>query len=472
LNTAEIKSGAVLAERYRVRRRLGSGGMATVFLAEDRRLGRDVAVKRLNTDTPEEGLRRFNREARLGAALNHPNLVSVFDTVATEDGALIVMEYVPGHSLAELARGERMPPGKALPILGGVAEALDHAHSEGVVHRDVKPGNVLVREDGTVKLADLGIARAEDATQITREGSVIGTLPYMAPERLQGAGAGGPASDVYSLAALAYELLVGTPPREADEDDPIDVRREWPDARAGAARAIERGLDPDPGRRQPSAGRFVEELSAGLREAPSSSNGAPTTSRAPSSTVRVPPPRPIPAARASGEPGRRPRLGTVIGAALLGLAVLATVGIALAGGGGGGSDKKDPAAKKQAKSEPAATEATTDAPAPEPAPEPADSDAVATDSTGDPAALNDQGLALIREGRYDEAIPILEQAVAGLEGSGGLTYAYALFNLGNALRLAGRPEEAIPILERRLEIPNQQETVQRELDLARQEAGE
>jgi serine/threonine protein kinase len=247
--TREIRRGEVFADRYRVIRRLGAGGMATVWLAEDERLGRQVAIKRLRTDAPEESLTRFRREARLGATLNHPNFVSVFDTIATEDGALIVMEYVPGHSLEDLSRSGPMDPDEVVSILKGAADALDHAHREGVVHRDIKPANILVREDGAVKLADLGIARAMDATQITAEGKVIGTVPYMAPERMRRAGAGGPASDVYALAAVAYELLSGSPPPAQPTDgDPAVDRAElasgWPGAPASAFAVVMRGSRP------------------------------------------------------------------------------------------------------------------------------------------------------------------------------------------------------------------------------------
>src|SRR5215217_6071946 len=246
--TREIRSGEVFADRYRVIRRLGAGGMATVWLAEDERLGREVAIKRLNTDAPEEALTRFRREARLGAALNHPNLVSVFDTMATDEGALIVMEYVPGRSLEDLGKGGPMDPADAIGILRQAADALDHAHHHGVVHRDVKPANVLVRDDGTVKVADLGIARAVDATQITAEGKAIGTVPYMAPERFEGPGTGGPESDVFALAAVAYELLSGSPLKAAESvhghaPDRLELAQRWPGAPASVFAVIERGLN-------------------------------------------------------------------------------------------------------------------------------------------------------------------------------------------------------------------------------------
>src|SRR3954449_12632790 len=258
--TTEIRTGQMFADRYRVIRRLGTGGMATVWLAEDERLGREVAVKRLKTDAPEESLARFRREARLGATLNHPNFVSVFDTIATDEGALIVMEYVPGRSLEELVARGPMNPDEAISILRGAAAALDHAHREGVVHRDIKPANILVRDDGMVKLADLGIARALDATQITSEGKVIGTMPYMAPERLEAAGAGGPASDVYALAAVAYQLLSGSAldagaTGQEHPPDRQDLAAGWPDAPAPIFAVVMRGLSRDPARRQGSAGQ-------------------------------------------------------------------------------------------------------------------------------------------------------------------------------------------------------------------------
>ena len=452
----------MLAGRYRVVRRLGAGGMATVFLATDERLGREVAVKRLHTDAPEASLTRFKREARLGAALNHPNLVAVYDTVVADEGALIVMEYVPGHSLADLTARGAVSPERAVPILRSVAAALDHAHSQDVVHRDVKPANVLVRDDGVVKLADLGIARAVGATQITSEGSVIGTLPYMAPERMRGPGAGGPESDVYALAAVAYEVLSGHPPLETTSTEELaggapDLAAGWVGAPRRATAVLERGLDPDPGRRQPTASRLVDELDSSLTGEATAQTFAVAPFEPPPS--EPPPPTLVRGQRSSGS-GRGGR-ALAIGAICL--AMLAVAGIALAIGGGGDDGSKDQgAAKGEKPAKDAEQQAEPDvAAAPDPAP-----------AEPDGVALNDEGFDLIGAGDYEAAVAVLEQAVAALEGSGDeTTYSYALFNLGNALRLAGRPEEAIPILQERLGVGSNLETVQRELEAAFADAG-
>jgi eukaryotic-like serine/threonine-protein kinase len=476
--TREIRRGEVFADRYRVIRRLGAGGMATVWLAEDERLGREVAVKRLNTDAPEESLTRFRREARIGATLNHPNFVSVFDTIATEEGALIVMEYVPGRSLEEMSAEGPMDPERVVEILGEAAAALDHAHEQNVVHRDIKPANILVRKDGAVKLADLGIARAVDATQITSEGKVIGTAPYMAPERFQAGGTGGPESDVYALAAVAYELLSGAPVdsttvRNGEPPDRRGLAERWPGAPDQVFAVVMRGLSADPSRRPISAGAFVEELDEAVRR-----GGPPdTVPFTPDVGTR---PRP------GGTPERRPmltrsggrgrsragRVGPVLALLLIGGLVIAGA-VALLGGGSGGGDSakqaKAPSGKAAGGSGANAADSgrsTADA-----SPAPAVQANPPSTPSGDGASLNAQGFELINQGRYEEAVPILRRAVGSYpEGSTELDYAYALFNLGNALRLSGHPDEAIPILERRLEIPNQQSTVAAELARARAEA--
>ena len=169
-------------DRYRTISRLGSGGMATVLLAEDELLGRQVALKRLSTEDVR-GLSRLRREALLGASISHQNLVSIYDVISSDDdGLVIVMEYVPGETLGEkLAREGRLAPAEALRILTGVAAGLDAIHQMGIVHRDVKPPNILLGSGGVVKLADLGIASVQDRTRITSAGTVLGSFRYMAP---------------------------------------------------------------------------------------------------------------------------------------------------------------------------------------------------------------------------------------------------------------------------------------------------
>ena len=205
--------------------------------------------------------------------MSHPNLVSVFDIETDDESVLIVMEYVEGETLREAlaARAARRPTA-AVAMVRDIAAALDHVHAQGVVHRDVKPGNVLMR--GTVaKLADLGIATAAEATRITVSGTVLGTAAYMAPEQLEGERAG-PAADVYSLAAVAFEALSGRKAREGATpmeiahrvatEPPPDLGEAWPGAPAGAAEALARGMAADPADRPASAGELAELLERGI----------------------------------------------------------------------------------------------------------------------------------------------------------------------------------------------------------------
>ncbi|MDP8943303.1 MAG: serine/threonine protein kinase, partial [Actinomycetota bacterium] len=279
-------SPTTLAGRYRILRRLGSGGMATVFLAEDERLGRQVAVKRLHADGPEHAVERFEREARLGASLNHPNVVAIYDTATDPEGVLIVMEYVDGETLGRaLARGP-LDRGRALAVLRAVAAALDHAHGHGVVHRDIKPANVLLGTDGRVKLADLGIATAAERTHITRTGTVLGTPSYMAPEQLEGREVDS-AVDVYALAALAFEALggrkarVGRTPLEIAHrvatEPPPDIREVWPDAPADVAEVLVAGMARDPAERPASAGELIDRLAEALAAARAPGPSEPST---------------------------------------------------------------------------------------------------------------------------------------------------------------------------------------------------
>jgi eukaryotic-like serine/threonine-protein kinase len=436
--------------------------MASVLLAEDQRLGRQVAIKRLHAESPEDTARRFRREARLGASLNHSNLVSVYDIVSDDEGVLIVMEYVDGETLRDaLGRGP-LPAGRAVEVLRGVGAGLDHAHAEGIVHRDVKPANVLLgRRPGEVKLADLGIATAVESTRITKSGTVMGTASYMAPEQLAGHRAG-PEADVYSLAVLAWEALSGkrayegrTPieiaTRKASEPPPA-LTEAWPEAPPGAVAVLQRAMGADPASRPRSATALVDELERALDPRPA--------------------PRPtVPLARPEPTRGRArflPALALLVALLVAGAAILAFAG----------GDSSSPPAKKTAKAHKAKAKkkhaTTAAAPAPQPAatstqPSPVPSTS-ATGTSG--KALNDQGYSLIQQGRYSEAVPILERAVHAFpSGTSDINYQYALFNLGHALRLAGRPAEAIAILEQRLRYPDQRAQVQAELDAARRQAG-
>jgi eukaryotic-like serine/threonine-protein kinase len=287
-------------ERYRPVSRLGAGGMSTVELAEDTLLGRQVALKRMHTPDDLRGHSRLRREAVIGASLTHPNLVSIFDIVTSEDGDyVIVMEYVEGETLAQRLSGTGKPDlTTTLQILTGVSSALDAIHAERIVHRDVKPGNILLGVDGSVKLADLGIAAVADRTRITSDGAVLGTFSYMAPEQLEGTLAT-PAVDVYALAAVAWEMLSGR--RARTETNPValahaissqpppDLRSAWPDAPAEAAEVLIRGMCRDPAGRPSSAGELIARLRAALE---------------PETTARIdrPAPAAAPAAAAAAAP--------------------------------------------------------------------------------------------------------------------------------------------------------------------------
>jgi eukaryotic-like serine/threonine-protein kinase len=494
--------------------------MASVLLCQDERLDRQVAVKRLHADSPVDIERRFVREAKLGASLNHPNLVSVFDTAVDDEGVLIVMEYVPGEPLSKALRHGPLGPRRVARMVRELGAALDHAHVQGVVHRDVKPANVLLRDDGETKLVDLGIATAADGTRITRSGTVLGTAAYMAPEQLEGREPG-PAVDIYALAAVCFEALAGRRPREGKTPleiahsiasaPPPDLREHWPAASATVAEVLDRGMARDPEARPESAGQLGAELARALEEEPRTAVTRRLTRRA-SAPVAVPSPRPADNAGAGGpagtppagarrvrvDPGRRRYLPLLLAGLLIALAI-ATLAIVLgAGDGDGGGESGGRAGQQPAQSrdreapqrdqgaeapaEPAPEEQQQQAPEAEqpaeppaePAAEPAP-EAEQPSGGGDPsgAQLNAQGFELMNAGRYEEAIPVLQRAVDSFPpGTGDLNYAYALFNLGRSLRLAGRPDEAIPILEQRLQIPNQRGTVEKELELARQEAGE
>jgi eukaryotic-like serine/threonine-protein kinase len=212
-------SVATIADgRYRIERVLGGGGMAVVYCAHDVELGRTVAVKLLAEHLAEEQefRDRFLREARIAARLAHPNVVAVYDAGEDDGRPYMVMEVVEGETLAELlAREHRLPPRQVVDLGLQAAAGLAHAHAHGLVHRDVKPQNLLLRRDGVLKVADFGIARAAEATrQLTQVGAILGTADYLAPEQALGDQVTA-AADVYGLGAVLYQALTGRTPFEA-----------------------------------------------------------------------------------------------------------------------------------------------------------------------------------------------------------------------------------------------------------------
>jgi serine/threonine-protein kinase len=269
---AEI--GSVLGDRYRLIELLGQGGMATIYRARDSQLERDVAVKLLR---PEYGrdpdfLARFRQEARAAGSLNHPNIVSVFDFGQDVEGPFIVMELIDGEDVAALVRRTGgLAPQQAARLVSEVAHALEVAHRHGIVHRDIKPGNIMVARDGRVKVTDFGIARAVAEAQMTLPGTTIGSVHYFSPEQARGE-ATTAASDVYSLGIVLYELLTGRRPFEGDSPASVAVARLTgpvppPSAvRGGIPPALEqilaRATALDPGARYPSGGPFGEALDA------------------------------------------------------------------------------------------------------------------------------------------------------------------------------------------------------------------
>ena len=238
---AEPAAGVTLSgRRYELIERLGGGGMATVWMAQDTRLGRRVAVKVISDALAAQApyVERFRREARIAAGLSHPNLVKVYDFGSDGDRPFLVMEYIEGVALGAESAGA--PRVDAEALARELLDALGHIHDAGIVHRDIKPANVLVGPDGRARLTDFGIAMAEGSTGLTETGQVIGTLKYLAPEVARGRPAT-PQSDLYSLGVLLSEVASGDKP-------------------PGLARLIERLMAADPAQRPSSAAQALSAL--------------------------------------------------------------------------------------------------------------------------------------------------------------------------------------------------------------------
>ncbi len=269
---ADPLAGRLLDRRYAVTARLAHGGMATVYLALDTRLDRQVALKVMHAELArdDEFVRRFIGEARSVARLNHQNVVAVFDQGADGPFLYLAMEYVPGRTLKELLRERgRFSPATALDIMTGVLDGLAAAHASGIVHRDVKPENVLLTPDGRVKVADFGLARAQAAAGHTRAGLLIGTVAYLPPEQVTGDSAG-PRGDVYSAGVVLFELLTGRPPFSGDT--PLSVAYQHVNSGVPAPSSVMPGIPAavdqlvlaatsrDPAQRPANAGEFAHAV--------------------------------------------------------------------------------------------------------------------------------------------------------------------------------------------------------------------
>src|SRR4051812_13200822 len=443
-----------LPTRYRVVRHIANGGMASVWLAEDEVLGRRVAVKVLAAGYAEDerANRRFVRETRAGARLSEcRHVVTVYDIGEHDGRPFMVMEYFSGGTVADRLRsGRDVPRALALRWLREAAEALDCAHGHDVVHRDVKPANLLIDERGRLAVGDFGIATVATEASLTQTGQVLGTAAYISPEQARGHAATD-ASDRYALAVVAFELLTGRRPFTADH--PAAQARAHVEESVPSASAAGTGLPPrvdqvlatgmakDPATRPATASAFMDALEVALDGEPAPA-GPPTAVTAP---VAQAPSRP-PTRSAHVAPARAKRRWPGL-AALAALAVVAGAAIAIAAGTGGKGDGGATTAKhtttaahaaSKPKSQSTQSQATTQAPtqsqattqAPAQTTPPATTPPPAQAKSDDPVALNDQGFALIGQGKPNDAVAPLQRSVEAFRAQGRrgeIGYAYALY---------------------------------------------
>jgi eukaryotic-like serine/threonine-protein kinase len=438
-------SQGVLPDRYVGPQVVGKGGMGEIYRATDTSLGRAVAVKVLaDRYAQDENVRaRFTREALAAARLSgNSNTVTIYDVGEHHDRPFIVMEYLSGGSLEERLRGNgAVAPRQALEWLEEAANALDAAHREGVVHRDVKPANLLLDRHGRIHVADFGIASAAGLDSLTQTGTVLGTASYLAPEQAKGERTT-PASDLYSLGVVAFELLTGRRPFEAESiaaEAAAHVTGELPsvcdvnpDAPCELDPVFEKALAKDPAARYSSAAEFVAALRASLEQA-----AGPTRVVAPTAPTRAVAPSP---------PRRRISWLLPLAGVLLLAGVIAAV---LATRDRSGS-KPQPVRvttvvkRVTAPSQTVVTTVVTTAPPPTTT---AQQSAPPSAVGGDPYDENNRAWALMQNGQYADALPLLQDAVQQLQGRGDLGTAYANYNLGYTLMQLGQCSDAIPYLE-------------------------
>ena len=442
-----------LPPRYRDPVHIGSGGMGEIFRATDQELGRDVAVKVLaERYAQDDALRqRFKREALAAARLSgNPNIVTIFDVDEHNGRPLIVMEYLSGGSLEERPAGP-CPTAQVLGWLDDAAAALDAAHDAGVVHRDVKPGNLIRDGRGNVQVADFGIATASGMESFTQAGTILGTAGYLSPEQARGERAGA-ASDRYALAIVAWELLAGRRPYQADSPTaeaaahvtaPIpSLHRANPAVPVTVDPVFERALAKDPGDRYSTSAEFVGDLRRALHEHAGDTwieRPAPATA----ATHVVP--------RGGGSRWWIPALVAL----LLAGGILAAVLYSRGGSDNKTTTQAGPRTIVKTVTSQGTTVHQTVTATPPPASTTASTTAPSTTTPSTTAAsgasgssLNDAGYAKIQAGDLAGALPLLEQAVAKLSGTGSTTEAYADYNLAYTRYRLGNCTDVVTLLDR------------------------
>ena len=426
--------------------------MGEVYRAEDADLARVVAVKLLSGRFADnDAIRgRFTREALAVARLSHaPSTVTIFDVGEHGGRPYIVMEYLPGGSLADrLEREGAQPVGRSLDWLDQAAAALDAAHAHGIVHRDVKPANLLLDGDERIKVADFGVASAADLGSFTEAGTVVGTAGYLAPEQARGERAT-PASDLYALAVVAFELLTGKRPfeRESSTAEAIaHVSAPIPPASASNPMlppvlddVLARGLAKEPEHRFSSAAELVACAARRARPGRRDDAGRGRSCGARARRTRVP-------------------LLLLLLAGALGAGILAAALLARDDGKTAGTTAPQTVKEtvKETMTLPSTTVVQTVTTAQEPPPA---TTTAAPPASQSPSELNDQGFELMQAGRYEEALPLLEQAVAGLAGTGELAEAYASYNLAFTRRALGQCEGVVDLLDRSEEIQGKRKEI-------------
>jgi eukaryotic-like serine/threonine-protein kinase len=433
-----------LPPRYRGARLIAHGGMGEIFLATDEVLGRDVAIKVLaERYALDESVRqRFRREALAAARLSgNPNIVTIFDVGEHEGRPMIVMEHLAGGSLERRIKGPKpIETAQVLDWLGEAGAALDAAHEAGIVHRDVKPGNLLLDEQDHVKVADFGIASAAGLDSFTQTGTILGTAGYLSPEQARGERATA-ASDRYALAVVAWELLTGrrpfrsaTPTVEAmghvNTPVPSVHAANWA-LPASFDAVFERALAKEPAARYAHASEFVAELRGALHDEAGVTQVRDTGWTAPL-------PRPVAPTRVSVPPAaRRWWIPALVAVALIAGGVLAAV---LASGGSKDAQPRtvlrtvtQPGQTvRETVTQPASTTAATSAPA---------------SSSASGASLNLAGYRKLQAGDLAGALPLLEQAVQKLNGTGALDEAYAKYNLAYTRFALGDCTDVLALLD-------------------------